>query len=74
MTGKHALVEQPTWRPTAKVAAVWATGAGAPTVIAIIAALSDAVDSRTVWGAAVVGLATGLAGWLKKARAAEPAK
>lgn len=71
MTGKHELVEQPSWRPTAKVAAVWVTGAGAPVVLALVAALSDAVDSQTVWGATIVGAATALAGWLKRARASE---
>lgn len=68
---KHELVTQSSWRPTAKVAAVWATSAGAPIILAAIAAVSDAVDQQTFWGAAIVGAAASLAGWLKRARTSD---
>lgn len=70
---EHALVSQPSAKPTLKVLATWITGAGATFTLALVALLSDSVDSSTVWGGLLVGALSGAAGYLKKARVSEPA-
>lgn len=61
-------VEQPSWRPTAKVLAGWVTGAGSTTVLAVLALATDAVPGETVWGALVASVLVGAASWVKKNR------
>lgn len=61
-------VSQPSWRPTAKVLAGWVTGAGATTVLGVLAALTDAVSVETFWGSLGAAVLAGGASWLQKNR------
>lgn len=70
--GKHELVTQGSLAPTAKVLAGWVTGAGAVTVLGVIAAVSDAVPVDTFWGGLVAYALTGAASWVKKAHDTNP--
>jgi len=69
--GRHALVTQPTWKPVAKVAAGIGAWLGTSAGLAVLAAVSDSVDEKTVVGALVAGGLTSLATYLKRARATE---
>ncbi len=67
--GQHRAVDQPTSRPTAKVLATWVTGSGATLVTAVLVAVSQNVDQEAFWGVLAASVATGAAGYLKRARA-----
>lgn len=67
---KHALVEQPSPRPTAKVAAAGLAGLAA-TVILSLADLGDIVDLPTFWDSVLTGATAFAAAYLKRARASE---
>lgn len=67
--GEHeSLVNQGSWRPTAKVLATWCTGAGSTVVLAVLALATDGVDPSTVYGGAIVAAAVAVAGWVKRNR------
>lgn len=69
--GTHEAVAQDGLAPTAKVLAGWVTGAGAVTVLGILAAISDAVPADTFWGGLVAYGITSAAAWIKKSRRAD---
>jgi hypothetical protein len=69
--GRHALVTQPTAKPVAKVVANIVTWLGTSAGLAVLAAVTDSVDEKTVVGALVAGGLTSLAGYLKKSRATD---
>jgi hypothetical protein len=69
--GKHENnVDQPSWRPTAKVLAAWATGSGATLITGVLTWVTHSVDPGTFWGTLATSVATGLAAWLKRSRQA----
>lgn len=69
--GKHELVAQNGLAPTAKVLAGWVTGAGAVTVLGVLAAISPAIPVDTFWGGLAAYAITGAASWIKKAHVAD---
>lgn len=64
--GTHEAVTQDGLAPTAKVLAGWITGAGAVTVLGILAAVSEAVPADTFWGGLAAYAITSAAAWIKK--------
>lgn len=65
---KHALVEQPTPAPTAKVLAAGLAGIAATAVLSF-ADLASVVDLPTFWDSALTFAAAFAAGYLKRERA-----
>lgn len=66
----HALVNQPTPAPTAKVTAA-GVAAFVATVVLSLADLGNVVDLPTFWDSLLTGAAAFAAGYLKKARTTE---
>lgn len=71
MMAKHALVNQRSLAPTAKVFAAWATGGGATLILGILAAVTDSVSANTFWGGLTAYVASGAAAYIKKSRTLE---
>lgn len=64
--GTHEAVAQNGLAPTAKVLAAWVTGAGAVTVLGILAAVSSSIPVDTFWGGLAAYAITSAAAWIKK--------
>ena len=68
---KHAVVNQPTARPVAKILAVIGGWLGSAAGATVLAAVSDSVSKEAAWGAFVAGGLAALSGYLKRSRSTE---